>query len=111
IAASLLVEFAAEPAQEARQADQHEGAGGDEEAGLEIAAENEPLERLGVAVVVGEIAELREQQREVPPGEEQKDEQRRPEHKQDRARREAGGLDQHEAGSLQQRAEVEWPAR
>src|SRR5690606_21952081 len=71
IAASLLVELPAEPAQEARQADQHEGAGGDEEPGLEIAAEGEPLERLGVAVVVGEIAELREQQREVPAGEEQ----------------------------------------
>ena len=66
----LAAKAAVEAAQEAWQPQQREPASGAEEGDLEVLREEVPRDRLGSAVVIGEVAELREQRREVPAGDE-----------------------------------------
>src|SRR3546814_81177 len=58
----LPLEFGAKTPEEARQTQQGEPAGHDQERHLQVAAEGEPCERLGAGIAVGEIAKLGEEQ-------------------------------------------------
>ncbi|MFO1255739.1 MAG: Arm DNA-binding domain-containing protein [Sphingomonadaceae bacterium] len=91
-----------EAAQEPGRAQQQHAKSQDHERALEVLREPEPAQCVGVAVVLGEVLKLREEQRQVPACDQQEQEQRHAEHDQQARDREPRRLDQDEAGPLEQ---------
>src|SRR3546814_7960238 len=69
-----------EALQEARDPHQHHAEHGGDEGTLQVLGESDPADRVRLAVVIGKIGELREQESHVPARKEQERKQRSEEH-------------------------------
>src|SRR3546814_827490 len=98
----MVLEIGCEPLQEARHAKQRHRARHDEEAALEVLAEQAAAQAVGFEVAVRQVGELGEEAAKVPARNEQEQRERQSQHDQQRSRGKARGLDEDEAARLQE---------